>query len=154
MTSWFAPVHAGSLAASPTTNSTAFDHYLRGNSLLQEASQESIHAAIDNFNLAVAGDPQFGLAYASLAEAYLGLRGFGATPELTLAQSARRYADLAVQVKPDLAEAHAALGAVKQLEWVELTGGGIQLRRSLASEAENSTGTALARGPCSAIRAF
>jgi tetratricopeptide (TPR) repeat protein len=95
----------------------AMDYYLRGNSLLQEGSPESVRAAIERFERAVAENPKFAEGYAALAEAYLILRNFGYTNDVKLAQTAANYAERAVQLAPDLAEGHAALGAVRQLEW-------------------------------------
>jgi serine/threonine-protein kinase len=113
----FAFAGADGAAAGPTNSTIAFDSYLRGNSLLQEASQESVRAAVDYFQRAVREDPRFALAYAALAEAHLSLRNFGHLPDPDLAAAARRYAETSVEIEPGLAEGYAALGAVGQLEW-------------------------------------
>ena len=113
----FAYDSSNSPASSPTASSAAFDYFMRGNSLLQEGSQESVHAAVEYLHRAVREDSRFALAYASLAEAQLALRNFGYTSDVELARSARDYAEKAVQQEPTLAEAHAALGAIQQLEW-------------------------------------
>ncbi len=103
--------------ASPTTSRLAFDNYVRGTSLLQEGSLESVRAAIDYFQRAVQDDPRFALAYASLAQAHLTLRNFGHMPDPELVAAARSYAETAVELDPGLAESYAVLGAVRQLEW-------------------------------------
>jgi serine/threonine protein kinase len=96
---------------------TAMDYYVRGNSLLQEGSPESVQTAVDRLERAVTQDPQFALAYASLAEAYLMMRNFASRPDEKLTSAAAAYAKRAIAVDPGLAEGHAALGAVYQLEW-------------------------------------
>jgi tetratricopeptide (TPR) repeat protein len=100
-----------------TANSVAMDYYVRGNTLLQEGTSESVHSAIDSFQRAVAADPHFALAYASLTEAYLHLKNFGFDNESELIRSAEAYAERAVKEGPRVAEGHAALGAVRQWQW-------------------------------------
>jgi eukaryotic-like serine/threonine-protein kinase len=53
-----------------TTNSTAYDHFLRGRGALEDRKYD---AAADLLKKAVDADPTFTLARAKLAEAYLGL---------------------------------------------------------------------------------
>ena len=101
----------------PTRSIAAFDYYLRGNSLLQESSEESVRVAISYFERAVSEDPKFALAFASLAEAHLSLLNFTFAPDSEVVSSARDYAERAVQEDPSLAEAHAVIGAVRQLDW-------------------------------------
>lgn len=103
--------------ASPTRSSAAFDLYLRGNSLLQEATPDSLRTAREFFARAVNEDSRFALAHASLAEASIALRNFGYTADGDLTRAARESAERAVREEPTLPEAHAALAAVRQLEW-------------------------------------
>jgi tetratricopeptide (TPR) repeat protein len=100
-----------------TANSVAMDYYVRGNTLLQEGTSESVHSAIDSFQRAVAVDPHFALAYASLSEAYLHLKNFGFDNDRELIRSAEGFAERAVTEGPRVAEGHAALGAVRQWQW-------------------------------------
>ena len=103
-------------ATEATRNGTAFDLYLRATYLLQEQSADSVSAAIQHLERAVSQDAHFALAYASLGEAYLALQNFGGR-DIRTAELARGYAERAVREDPALAEAHAVLGAVRQLEW-------------------------------------
>src|SRR5206468_1562417 len=89
---WFSDGPAPA-ASSPTANTEAFDHYLRGNSLLQEATPASLRAALESFDLAVAADPHFALAFASLAETNLALLNFGYDYDAALALAARENAE-------------------------------------------------------------
>jgi tetratricopeptide (TPR) repeat protein/TolB-like protein len=100
-----------------TRNTAAFDYYLRGNSLLQETTPESVHAAVEFFERAVGEDPHFAAALAALAEAHLALLNFEHSYDKALADAARHYAVLAVREDPALAEAHAAMAAVHQIDW-------------------------------------
>jgi tetratricopeptide (TPR) repeat protein len=106
-----------SVGGSPTRNTSAFDLYMRGSSLLQESTPESLHAAVGFFERAVAEDPHFALAFASLSQAHLSLLNFGFDYNATLAGAAREFALKAVREDPSLAEGHAAMGAVYQRDW-------------------------------------
>ena len=95
----------------------AMDFYVRGNTLLQEGTAESVRDAMDEFDRALRADPRFALAAAAMAEACLVRRNFGFEPEARLTARAREYAERAVRLDPTEAEGHAALGAVQQSEW-------------------------------------
>src|ERR1700728_1262377 len=102
---------------SPTQNATAFESYIRGSSLQQEYSEESLRAAIRFFEDAVSRDSHFALAWACLAECHLLLLNFGFDYENDLVSRARECAMRAIREAPSLAEAHAIMGAVRQADW-------------------------------------
>ena len=112
---WLPSVSGG--GGPPTRNSTAFDLYLRANSLLQEATPESLDAAKLLFERAIAEDPRFALAIAALAETYLALMNVAHESYAAMTAAARDNAIRAVREDPSLAEAHAVMGAVNQLDW-------------------------------------
>ncbi len=58
------------LAQKPTSNSAAYDSYLRGLGQLEEATDNSLNAAVHSFEEAVRIDPQFALAWAKLCRAH------------------------------------------------------------------------------------
>ena len=58
------------LAQKPTSNSAAYDAYLRGLGQLEEATDNSLNAAVHSFEEAVRIDPQFALAWAKLCRAH------------------------------------------------------------------------------------
>jgi TolB-like protein len=57
--------------AAPTANLAAYDEYLRGRFQFHANRIKNAQAAIERFERATALDPQFGLAYAALATAYV-----------------------------------------------------------------------------------
>ena len=57
------------LAQKPTSNSAAYDAYLRGLGQLAEVTEASLNAAVHSFEEAVRIDPQFALAWAKLCRA-------------------------------------------------------------------------------------
>ncbi len=101
-------------------NPTAYAAYLKGRYWWSQRTRESIHHAIDYFHEAIAADPTDALAYAGLADAYLLLPGVERIPASTMMPLARAAAERAIQIDPDLAEAHASLGLLAEnydLDW-------------------------------------
>jgi TolB-like protein/Flp pilus assembly protein TadD len=97
-----------------TKDSAAYQAYLKGRALLYQRGL-SIPKAIDCFQQAVSLDSEYAPAWAGLADGYTtsAYSGFGLAREvMPLAlQAARR----ALQLEPDLAEAHSALGCAALL---------------------------------------
>ena len=105
------------VAAAPTTSNIAFDLYMRGRHLLEEASSQSSRTAIDYFQRAVKEDPNFALAHSALADACINTMDNSLMTDPELLKTAREHAERAVNSAPDLAEAHASLAAVRQSVW-------------------------------------
>lgn len=99
----------GRLRQRPTAEVSAYDYYLRGREHYRRYRREENEAAIAQFQQALALDPDFALAHAGLASAYVQrvVRYDGAPHWLdTALASAQRARDL----DADLPEAHKALG--------------------------------------------
>lgn len=98
-----------------TDNQAAFEAYLKGRYFWNKRTQESLLKAIEFFQQAIALDPNYALAYAGIADSYTAL----GIPQVVLTgqrngseqNQARLAAEKAVSLDPNLAEAHAALGA-------------------------------------------
>ena len=94
----------------PTSNLAAYDAYMRGREIhLREWGQASERQAAAHFEEAVTLDPQFALAWASLA-ASLATFHRHTTPPPELTERARVAAEKAIALAPDLPEAHVAIG--------------------------------------------
>jgi TolB-like protein/DNA-binding winged helix-turn-helix (wHTH) protein/Tfp pilus assembly protein PilF len=104
------PVSPTSLA----TSSSAHDMYLRGRFFRDEATEESTRKAIEYFQRAIAADPQYARAYAGVADAYwlLGAPGWEVEQPATLLQKAQASAERALEIDPQLAEAHAVMAMI------------------------------------------
>ncbi|UCF19966.1 MAG: tetratricopeptide repeat protein [Gemmatimonadota bacterium] len=98
-----------SLASRPTDNLEAYDLYLRGNDYYKERFlEENARRAIEMYEAAIELDPSFAQARAALARGRVWLHHqFGRTSELPRARAA---VEEALQLAPDLAEAHMAMG--------------------------------------------
>ena len=97
-----------------TRNPEAFELYLQGRAALVRYTPESTRAAIDSFEKALQIDPRDALAHAGLASASALMR-LRFAPEAELQRwldRANSEAAAALELDPDLAEAHEARAAV------------------------------------------
>src|SRR5207302_4174529 len=100
------------IASQSTTDTTAYELYHKGRSLWEMRSGDNIPNAIAFYEQAIQHDPNYALAYAGLANAYvLLLYCAGATQSGAFLQ-AKAAAQRSVQIDPDLPEAHTALGKI------------------------------------------
>ena len=106
------------LAKKPSENSEAYEIYLLGRFEFNKFTEDGFTRSLAHFQQAVALDPKFALAYASLADAYNTIGYWGYLPPKEAFTEAKRAAEKALSIDPDLAEAHGALGYVEfQYEW-------------------------------------
>src|SRR5262249_39146280 len=103
------------LARHGTKNLDAYRAYLDGRYFWNQRTEAGFRKAIDSFNRAIAMDPQYGPAYAGIADCdtLLGIWGAG-----TIADTVARAKDAALQaVKYDdrLPEAH---GSAALVRWI------------------------------------
>jgi len=103
------------LAAVPTGDLTAYDIYTRARQAYLEYAPEPNARAIELFKGAIERDPNYGLAWAGLGDAYAqNVSRWGAAIEW--GDSAVAAANRAVELIPESSEAHKALGlALTQL---------------------------------------
>jgi serine/threonine protein kinase/predicted Zn-dependent protease len=103
------------LTRSYTNDSEAYQLYLKGRYFLDQWETEKSKRAIEFFEEAIRKDPEYALAYAGLAEAYI----WG--PRVGLSQSethrrAKEAATKAISIDPQLAEAYGAIAKVTLFE--------------------------------------
>lgn len=99
------------IEARPTDDLEAYDYYLRGNDYYgRSIAPQAMESAIRLYTQAVEADSQFALAWARLAQAYLRYFWFGYDPVRDHVGLAKAAIDRALQLAPDLPEAHTALG--------------------------------------------
>lgn len=106
--------HRDRLARHGTHDPAAYEHYLRGRGTLLQLTKEDTERAIREFEAAVALDPRYAAARAGLANAAAQMRkGFASGEESKhWGARAKEEAARALELAPDLAEAHEALAAV------------------------------------------
>ncbi len=99
-----------------TENPEAYQLYLTGRFYARKGNIENTKKALDYYTQAVALDPKFALAYASVAVSYSNLAASGADPAEMLAKG-RAAAQKALELDDSLAEAHGSLAIIKRDEW-------------------------------------
>jgi DNA-binding winged helix-turn-helix (wHTH) protein/TolB-like protein/Flp pilus assembly protein TadD len=105
------------LARTDTTNPLAYQLYLEGRYLLSKRSEQSVRQSVDAFNHAISADPQYALAYAGLADAYVLLGTYGAPP-WELYPNAKAAMLKALELDDTLAAAHASRAMISfHYEW-------------------------------------
>jgi TolB-like protein/two-component SAPR family response regulator len=104
----------------PTKNLEAYQLFLQGREWLIKYTIESLPRAIEYFGRALAHDPTFALAYASLAMAYTELAENGAMAPDVAYRHAADAAAKALQLDPELGAAHCTVGhlrGVREFDW-------------------------------------
>jgi TolB-like protein/Tfp pilus assembly protein PilF len=97
------------IAVRPTENAEAHQLYLRGRYFWNKRTGADLKKAIGYFNQAIDKDPNYALAYAGLADAYVLLSAYAeASPKESLLQ-AKAAAAKALELDGTLGEAHATL---------------------------------------------
>lgn len=86
--------------------------YLRGIYFYEQRTPDTLEHALKYFNDAIARDPNYAPAYAGLAQAYNLIRQYSTMPEDEAYTRAETAAKHAVQLDPNLSEAHASLGFI------------------------------------------
>jgi tetratricopeptide (TPR) repeat protein len=108
------------LSKRPTENTEAYQLYLKGRYHFSKRTPDGYRQAIDFFEQAIDRDPNYALAYSGLADSYGALSTpWGAAFKPTdIYPRAKAAALKALELNPELAEAHASLAAVKMFyDW-------------------------------------
>ena len=112
------PREEARLRKRPTESDAAFRLYLQGRFYWNKRTQSGLQRSLELFEQAVQEDPRFPLAHAGLADAYAILGGFGYLPAAEAYSKARIEATKALELDPDLAEAHSTLATVNyRFDW-------------------------------------
>lgn len=93
-----------------TSNTEAYEAYLKGNQLLVNRKPKDIEEAIVEFKKAVSLDDQFAMAFARLATSYGHLFTYGSINREVAFKSMRENIDKALLLNNSLGSAYAALG--------------------------------------------
>jgi TolB-like protein/Tfp pilus assembly protein PilF len=119
------------MAAAPTTDTTAYELYHKGRSLWGKRTGDNIPKAIAFFEQAIARDPNYALAYAGLASAYILSPFYTGADRREAGSKAKEAALKALRLDPNLAEAHAALGKVLFFSEIDLAGATREYKRAI-----------------------
>jgi TolB-like protein/tetratricopeptide (TPR) repeat protein len=128
---------------SVTTNPEAYQEFLQGSTLARTLQPAEMHQAINHFERAVALDPQFDLAWASLASSHVFLGLYFEPPREQMPQ-AREYAQRALAINPGLGEAHGDLGLIHLMYDWNVPAAQVEMSKAGAKEAAIATLTCTA----------
>jgi len=96
--------------------------YLKGQYSFNKRTPQSLQQAIRYFEQATEKDPRDARAYAGLADSYALVGGYSLRPQTEFMEKARPAALRAVEIGPNLAEAHTAFALVVQnYDWDWIT---------------------------------
>ena len=104
---------ASELARSRTVIPDAYEAYLKGRYESSKRTPDGFRAALSFFRTATEKDPTFAAAYAGLAVTYMNLSNYQLSPAAEVMPQALQEAEKSLQLDDRLAEAHAALAAIR-----------------------------------------
>lgn len=119
------------MVSQPTTDTAAYELYHKGRSLWGKRTGDNIPKAIAFFEQAIARDPNYALAYAGLASAYILSPFYTGADRREAGSKAKEAALKALRLDPNLAEAHAALGKVLFFSEIDLAGATREYKRAI-----------------------
>jgi TolB-like protein/Tfp pilus assembly protein PilF len=110
----------GPLVTSTTASAEAYSLYLEGRYLWNKRPGDVVWQALDRFERAIAVDPSFAPAHAALASVYgtLGAWELGVLPPAEALAKAKAAAARALELDPQLAAGHTAVGYARlHFDW-------------------------------------
>ena len=106
------------LAKIYTTDSEAYQLYLKGKFSWNKRTSEALKQAVEFYNKAIEKDPNYALAYSGLAETYVLFSSYDVASARDSMPQAKAAAQRALEIDESLAEAHTALGFyLANYEW-------------------------------------
>ena len=124
------------MASSGTVNPSAYQEYLLGQYHLWKLTEEHLARAVDHFERATRLDPGYASAYAGLSHAWWWRGVWGAKTLKEVEIPSRAAARKALELDPQLAEAHVSMGRMRYVDW-DWTGAERDFRRALEIDPNN-----------------
>jgi eukaryotic-like serine/threonine-protein kinase len=101
-----------------TANPRAYQLYLKGRFHFGKRTKEDLLRSIESYEQAISHDANFALAYVGIADSYSVMTGYGYAAPNDVFPKAKAAARRALQLDPDLAEAHAAYAMIAaEYDW-------------------------------------
>jgi TolB-like protein/class 3 adenylate cyclase/Tfp pilus assembly protein PilF len=119
------------VAVRPTENPEAYQLYLKGRFFWNKRTTADLKKSIDYFNQAIEQDPNYALAYAGLADAWLVLPVFGGGAPKDCSPKAEMAARRAIQLDETLGEPHASLGLLLAIYYFDFSSSIRELERAI-----------------------
>jgi serine/threonine protein kinase len=122
------------LRARATVNPEAYQAYLRGRHHWNSWTAEGFRRAVDQFQQAIDLDASYALAYAGLGDAYGAMAYYGYIDPHDGFMRARASAERALQLDPNLADAHVTLALGQLFAFWNWTEADRELKQAVASD--------------------
>jgi tetratricopeptide (TPR) repeat protein len=119
-------------------NPDAYRLYLQGRFYVDRYTEQSMEKAVECFHEALALEPDFALGWAGLARALQVQSGYGFKPIDEGMRASREAAERALQLAPDLPEAHGVLGLVLNIYYWDWKGAEAAFKRALEIAPDNA----------------
>jgi DNA-binding winged helix-turn-helix (wHTH) protein/TolB-like protein/Tfp pilus assembly protein PilF len=97
----------------PTSNSEAYEEYLKGRYFWNKRTSESLQSAIVSFEKSIKIDPNFAEAYIGLADTYYSLFDGSYDTSSKNVELAKENLSKAIQLNPNLSDAYATRGLIQ-----------------------------------------
>jgi len=128
------PIEAERNSAAPVLGAKsyeAYDLYLKGRYFWNKRTAEGFRQAADYFQQAIDKDPNYGRAYAGLADTFSLMSAWYLGPQNELMPKARTAALRALELDESLAEAHASLALIRENYDYDWSGAEKEFRRAI-----------------------
>lgn len=119
------------LAAPHHPDSVAQDLYLKGRFYFEKRTAADLNTAVDAFTQAIVHDPAYAQAYVGLADSYSLQHEYGTLLQFEAEQRARAAAQKAVELDPNLAEAHTSLAFAEFWGFLDAADADREFRRAI-----------------------
>ena len=127
-----------SLARRYSTNSEAYQLYLKGRFHFDQRTLEDNQEAVRLFEQATEKDPSFALAYAGLADAYILIANRGSQPPVTVVERAKSAAQRALELDSSLSESWVSLAIARTLADFDWQAAEREYRRAIELDPRNA----------------
>jgi Tfp pilus assembly protein PilF len=112
-------------------DSAAQDFYLRGRFYFEKRTPSDLNTAVDAFTQAIVNDPGYAQAYVGLADTYSLLREYSTMAPAEAERRARAAAQKAVELDPNLADAHTSLAFSEFWGFLDIAAADREFRRAI-----------------------
>ena len=136
------PIEAAQKAAAPAPGANsyeAYDLYLKGRYFWNKRTVAGFRQAADYFQQAIDKDPNYGRAYAGLADTFTLMSTWYVGPQNQLMPRARTAALRALELDESLAEAHASLALIRENYDYDWAGAEKEFRRAIQLDPQYAT---------------
>src|SRR5580700_3604323 len=136
------PINLAREAAAPLAGANsyeAYDLYLKGRYFWNKRTDDGFRQAAEYFQQSIDKDPNYGRAYAGLADTYSLISTWAIGPQNVLMPKARAAASRALEIDERLAEAHASLALIKENYDYDWPGAEKEFRRAIQLNPQYAT---------------